>query len=179
MTNVPGAGFVALLAVMAILVVLPILAGVSLLVARATGLQIERSLLAVHAVVIGGGVLAVGATAPFGVETPSLHAVAELLGFALGVLTVGLAIAGVAEGGPIAAGAAVAVFVGGVPWRRGVQYATAGYAIGGVGGALAGLVFVGQIEAAAAGAVLAAPAALCGLAFERAAARSGRFLRAA
>ena len=175
MTNVPGAGFVALLAVLAILVVLPLLAGVSLLVAPATGLRIEWSLLAVHAVGIVAGVLVVGLTAPFGMESPSLPAAVGLLRFAAGVLAVGLVVAGVAEGGPIAAGAALAVLVGDVPWRRGVWYATAGYAAGGVAGALAGLAATGRVEAAAMGALLSGPAAVCGLAFERTASRYGRF----
>ena len=148
MTNVPGAGFVALLAVMAVLLMLPVLAGVSMLVSQVLGLRIEWSLLA-HSRDRGR----------------SLRGRAHNRGSR--------------AGRPIAAGAAVAVFIVGVAWRRGVRYATADCAIGGVGGALAGLVLVGQIEVAAAGAVLAAPAALCGLAFERAAARSGRFLRAA
>lgn len=179
MTNVPGAGFVALLAAMALLIVLPALAGVSLLVSRATGLRIEWSLLAVHAVGIVAGVTVFGATAPFGIETPSLSAAVALLRFTLGVLVVGLAMVAVAEGGPIAAGAAVAALVGGVPWRRGVWYATAGYAGGGVAGALVGLAVTGRIELAAVGAVLAAPAALCGLILERVVARSGRFSSAA
>lgn len=175
MTNVPGAGFAALLAAMAVLLVLPLLAGVSLLVARVTGLRIEWSLLAVHAVGIVAGVIAFGVTAPFGIDTPSLSAAVALLRFTVGVLAVGLGIVAVAEGGPIAAGAAVSALVGDVPWRRGVWYATAGYAGGGIAGALGGLAVTGRIEVAAIGAILAAPAALCGLAFERAAARSDRF----
>jgi hypothetical protein len=175
MTNVPGAGFVALLAVMVVFVVLPLLASASLLVARSTGLRIEWSLLAVHAVGLVGGVIVLSVTGPFGIESPSLPAVVGLLRFAAGVLLAGLAIAGVAEGGPIAAGAAIAVLIGDVPWRRGVWYATVGYAGGGVAGALVGVALTGRLEVAAVGAVLAAPAALCGLAFERAAVRAGRF----
>lgn len=167
MTNVPDAGFVAFLAVTAVLFALPLLAGVSLLVARATGLRLEWSLLAVQAVAILGGVIVAGLTVPFGVETVSLPAAVGLARFAGGVLVVGLAVAGIAAGAPIAAGAGVAVLVGDLTWRRGVWDATVGYAGGGVVGALAGLAATGRIDVAAAGAVLAVPAALCGPGVER------------
>ncbi|MBB6645001.1 hypothetical protein [Halobellus ruber] len=173
MTNVPGAGFVALLVVIAVLIALPLLAGVGLAVAGTTGLRIELSLLAVHAVGIVGAVIALVVAAPLG-PAPSLPAVVGLLRFTAGALAVGLAVAGIAEGGPIAAGAVLAVLAGDLTWRRGVWYATAGYAGGGVAGAAAGLVSTGRAEAAAAGAVLAVPAALCGVVLERAAARSER-----
>ena len=83
------------------------------------------------------------------------------------MLAVGVGIAAVAAGGPIAAGAALTVVVGDTSWDRGVWYATLGYA-GGVGSAVVSLVVTGNPIAVAVGAVVAAPAALCGLAIDQA-----------
>jgi hypothetical protein len=60
MTSVPGAGFVALLAITTVLLALPVLAGVSLLVGRVSGVRLEWSLLTVYVAGIVAGVLVVG-----------------------------------------------------------------------------------------------------------------------
>ena len=160
MTNVPGAGFLVILAAIATLLALPPLAGLSLLISRVTGRRIEVTLLAVHALAVLAGV-AVAATGPAsGLEGLTLGTVVGLARFTAVVLAAGLLLAAVAEGIPIALGAALIVVFRNVSWGSALGYATAGYALGGVGGAVAGIALTGAVEAAALGALIAGPAAV-------------------
>lgn len=160
MTNVPGAGFVVILAAIATLLALPPLAGLSLLVARVTGRRIEVTLIAVHALAVLAGV-AVAATGPAGGLDPlTLGTVVGLARFTAVALAAGLLLAAVAEGIPIAVGATLIVVFRNVSRGSALGYATAGYALGGVGGAVAGIALTGAAEAAALGALVAGPAAV-------------------
>lgn len=160
MTNVPGMGFVVLLAMIAVLVVLPLLAAVSLLAARVTGLRIEWTLLGTNALALLGGV-AIAITSPLGgLPEVSLAALVGLAQFTAGVLVAGLFVSVVFEGIPIATGAALTVVFRDASWSTALQFATAGYALGGIGGALAGLLLTNAAEATALGALLAVPGAL-------------------
>ena len=159
-TNVPGAGFVVILAAIATLLALPPLAGLSLLVARVTGRRIEVTLIAVHALAVLAGV-AVAATGPAGGLDPlTLGTVVGLARFTAVALAAGLLLAAVAEGIPIAVGATLIVVFRNVSRGSALGYATAGYALGGVGGAVAGIALTGAAEAAALGALVAGPAAV-------------------
>ncbi|WP_049986226.1 hypothetical protein [Halobellus rufus] len=159
MTNVPGLGLVAVLAMIAVLLALPLLAAVSLLAARATGIRIEFTLLGTNALAIVCGV-AVAVASPLGLQEVSLGALVGLAKFTAGVLAAGLFVSAVFEGLPIATGAALTVVFREVSWSHALQYATAGYAVGGLGGAVAGLLLTGAAEAAALGALLSVPGAL-------------------
>ncbi len=152
-------GFVVLLAMIAALVVLPLLAAVGLLVARATGIRIEWTLVGTNALAIVCGV-AIAVASPLGLDEFTVGALVGLAKFTAGVLVAGLFFATVFEGIPIATGAALTVVFRDVSWSSALQYATAGYALGGIGGALAGLVLTNAAEAAALGALLAVPGAL-------------------
>ncbi|MGQ4554848.1 hypothetical protein [Halobellus sp. GM3] len=174
MTNVPGVGFVLLLAAAASIVALPALAGASLLVTSALDRDLAWTLLGVHAAAILGAVaLAVGSSTGLFQDAP-LGAAFGLLRFTLGVLLAGLLVATVAEGVPIGLGALLTVLFVDASRERALWYATAGYASGGVGGALAGVLLTGRVEAAVAGALLATPAALGSACLETAAARLRR-----
>jgi hypothetical protein len=171
-TNVPGAGFVALLAVGVTLLALPLLASGSLLVARATRKSLLWTLFGVHTAAIAVGLAVFVTTSGIdGVQDAPVGAAVGFVGFALGVVGGGLVVAVVAEGIPIAVGAALTVVVGKASWRRGLWYATVGYALGGVGGALSGLTLTGSIEAAVLGALLAGPVAVAAPVLEAVATR--------
>lgn len=174
MTNVPGAGFLVVLAAIATLVALPLLAGVSLLVARVAGARIDWVLLAVHAFAILAGI-AVAVTGPVsGVQEVSLSALVGLVRFTAAALAAGLLLAVVVEGIPIASGAALIVVFRDASRTSALGYATAGYALGGIGGAVVGIALTGAVEAAALGALLAGPAALGSVLLEVAVARFDR-----
>jgi hypothetical protein len=173
-TNVPGAGFLVVLAAIATLLALPLLAGVSLVVARVTDTRIEVTLLVVHALAVLTAV-AVAAFGPAGgVETVTLGTVVGLARFSAVTLAAGLLLAAVAEGIPIAVGAALIVVLRDAPRESALGYATAGYALGGVGGAIAGIALTGAVEGAALGALLAGPAALGSVLIEVAVSRFER-----
>jgi hypothetical protein len=105
-------------------------------------------------------------------ETP-LASAFGFLRFTLGALVAGLLVAAVVEGIPIGLGALLTVVLCDTSWERGLWYATSGYALGGVGGALVGAVLVGGLGAVA-GALLAMPAALAGALLEATATRIDR-----
>lgn len=163
MTNVPGAGFVALLGAAAVALALPLLAGASLLVARLTRRRLVAVSLGVHAVAVVGGVgLLWTGTVP-GAPDPSLAAAVGLLRFVLGAIAAGLLVAVVFEGAPIAVGAVVTVLLRETGYARGVWCATIAYAVAGVGGAVSGLLLTGNFLGAVLGALLAIPGALVGV----------------
>ncbi|WP_144904018.1 hypothetical protein [Halobellus captivus] len=173
MTNVPGLGFVVILAAIGLFLALPVLAAVSLLVARATSARIEWALVGTHAVALVGGVGV--AVLNLGTDLDlAAGVIVGLLRTTAVVLVAGLFLAVVVEGIPIAAGAAVTVVLREVSWPHALRCATAGYALGGIGGALAGIALTSALEAAALGALLAAPGALGSVALDAAA---SRFLR--
>ena len=171
MTNVPGAGFLVLLAAIATLVALPLLAVVSLLAARVTGTRIEVTLPAVHAAAI---LVAVAFSPASGLDAITPGAFVGLLRFAAVAVAGGLLLAAVAEGIPIAVGATLTVVIRGVPRESALNYATVGYALGGVGGAVAGISLTGSAEGAALGALLAGPAAIGSVLLEVAVSRVDR-----
>lgn len=173
MTNVPGAGFVAILGAAVVALALPLLAGVSLLVAGLTRRRLLVVLPAVHAlaVVVGLAFLWSG-TAPGGPDLAAGAAVG-FVRFSLGAIAVGLLVALAFEGVPIAVGALVTVLVRDADYARGAWCATAGYAIGGMGGALAGVLLTGDLLAAVLGALLAVPGALFGPLVDAATTRVG------
>ncbi|RLM57097.1 hypothetical protein DVK02_04685 [Halobellus sp. Atlit-31R] len=141
----------------ATLLALPLLAGVSLVVAGVSRRSLAWTLVGVHAVAILGSVAALAASSPVGAQDAPIGATVGLLRFTLGVLVGGLLVAAVAEGLPIGLGALATTAIRGV--SRGC--ATAGYALGGVGGAVVGLLLTGSVAAAVVGA-LSAPATAFG-----------------
>ncbi|MFB6090674.1 MAG: hypothetical protein ABEJ97_06400 [Halobellus sp.] len=163
MTNVPGAGFVVLLGGGAVALALPLLAGVSLVIARVTRRRLLPVLLSVHAIaVVLGLALLWSGTAP-GTPDLSARAVVGIARFALGAVAAGLLVALLLEGGPVAIGALATVLLRETGYARGVWCAATGYAIGGVGGALSGLLLTGNFLGAVLGALLAIPGALLGV----------------
>ncbi|MFD1599301.1 hypothetical protein [Halobellus rarus] len=178
MTNVPGAGFLVLLAAIATLVVLPLLAGVSLLAARLTGTRIEVTLPAVHAAAILVAVAVAAFSPASGLDAITPGAFVGLLRFAAVAVAGGLLLAAVAEGIPIAVGATLIFVTRSVPRESALNYATAGYALGGVGGAVAGISLTGSVEGAALGALLAGPAAIGSVLLEVAVSRFNRSVSA-
>ncbi|MDQ2054726.1 hypothetical protein [Halobellus sp. H-GB7] len=155
MTNVPGPGFVLLLAAAATFVVLPLLAGLSLLVATVLGRRLTWTLVGVHAIAILVGVGALAAGSPVGIQDAPIGATVGLARFTVGVLLGGLLVAAIVEGLPIALGALVTVLFRDTSRERGLRCATAGYALGGVGGALVGLLLTGSPAAVVVGALFA------------------------
>ena len=155
MTNVPGPGFVLLLAAAATFVVLPLLAGLSLLVATVLGRRLAWTLVGVHAIAILVGVGALAAGSPVGIQDAPIGATVGLARFTVGVLLGGLLVAAIVEGLPIALGALVTVLFRDTSRERGLRCATAGYALGGVGGALVGLLLTGSLAAVVVGALFA------------------------
>lgn len=162
MTNVPGPGFVLLLAAAATLVVLPLLAGLSLLAATVLGRRLTWTLVAVHAVGILAAVGALAAGSPVGIQDAPIGATVGLVRFTVGVLLGGLFVAAVVEGVPIALGALLTVLFRDTSRERGLRCATAGYALGGVGGALVGVLLTGSLAALVVGSLLAPLAAFSG-----------------
>lgn len=168
MTNVPGAGFVVLLGVAAVALVLPLLAGVSLLLASVTDSRLDATLLAVHGLGIVLGVFLFASGTVPGVESLDLSAGA-LVGFLrllLSALAVGLLVALLGEGGPIALGALVTFLLRDTAYARSVRCATTGYVVGGVGGAIIGLLVSGTVLGAVVGALCSIPGALLGVAID-------------
>ncbi|WP_435183398.1 hypothetical protein [Halobellus sp. EA9] len=174
MTNVPGAGFVALLGAAAVALALPLLAGVGLLVAKLTGRRLLPTLLAVHALAVVVGIASLWSGTNPGTPDLSLAAAFGLARFTLGGILVGLLVALVFEGGPIALGALATVLLRETGSARAVWCATTGYAAGGIGGALAGLLLTGNVLGAVLGALLAVPGALFGVVVDATATRFDR-----
>jgi len=162
MTNVPGAGFVAILGAAAVALALPLLAGVSLLVAGLTRRRLLVVLPAVHALAVVVGVASLWTGTAPGTPDLSVAAAVGLLRFVGGGIAVGLLVALLFEGGPVAVGALATVLLRDADYARGVWCATAGYATAGVGGAVSGLLLTGDLLGGVLGALLAVPGALLG-----------------
>ncbi|MFB6252799.1 MAG: hypothetical protein ABEI27_14145 [Halobellus sp.] len=165
MTNVPGAGFVVFLGIAAVAVILPLLAGVSLLLARVAGRRLDATLLAVHSLGIVVGVFLFASGTVPGVQSLDLS-VGALVGFLSSALAVGVLIALLGEWGPIALGALVTFLLRETDYARSVRCSTTGYVVGGVGGAVIGLLVSGTVLGAVAGALLSIPGALLGVAVD-------------
>lgn len=161
MTNVPGAGFLAVVAAVAALLSLVVCGAASLLVDRVAGLSPVRSLLAVHAA--GAVVGAIALVRQSAVSVPPAGPASSAVGLVVqtaAAAAVGFLTAVVVEGVPVALGALGARVFAGVPWATGVRYGVAGFVAGGVLGVVGLWALTGSLGWALLGAALCVPGAV-------------------